>query len=51
MRPKALPIVVPIAQARRRREMTEKSDNGGVYMMYTSYKEITPDSYDREAGG
>jgi hypothetical protein len=29
-------MVVPIAQARRRKEMTEKSDNGGVYMLYTS---------------
>jgi hypothetical protein len=36
MRPKALPMVVPIAQARRRREITEKSESGGVYMMYTS---------------
>jgi hypothetical protein len=36
IRPKALPIVVPIAQARRRREMTERSERGGVYMMYTS---------------
>jgi hypothetical protein len=33
MRVKAAPIVVPIAHARRRREITEKSDKGGVYMM------------------
>jgi hypothetical protein len=36
MRPKVLPMVVPIAHARRRRKITEKSESGGVYMMYTS---------------